>query len=281
MYVKAGNRFEYACVTPSNRCQIGFAQSSDENAALCETHPGCRFVPAGECYCPPDVDCFCGGGTPPDCEIDTNPNTKTHKTPPIGHYIVVAVRNASDVAAPLSSPDKADSAIGETISLLSNGLAMSGLGCDSWEISEQEHDVATVSDPMLADINMAPADSPLSAGDQRIMKSYDYQCEGEPFLNVLHVDDRVIVIPWGNSSKYLVAEKPLSAEQIAQLQKQLKSMKFYTGDITGVIDEPTRLAIKFWAEYRSDDDYSFYRPAITENLLDTLGVLDMEKVELD
>ena len=65
---------------------------------------------------------------------------------------------------------------------------------------------------------------------------------------------------------------------MVRFQKQLQSMKFHDGEITGIMDEAMRLAVKAWADYRSEDReaYSFYRTVITENLLDALGVLEDE-----
>lgn len=193
-----------------------------------------------------------------------------------GIYKVVAVRNASDVAATYDPSVEVESPVGETIGFSMNGITMTGLDCDQWDIEEKTAVVVNLNDPILADINIGPADSPQSAGDQRLMNSYAYSCEGEPFMNVLQVDDRVIVIPWANSSKYLIAEKPLTIEQIFKLQKQLKSMVLLDGKITGSMDEATRLAIRSLAQHRSEnpDDYSFFHPALTENLLDTLLIFD-------
>lgn len=33
----------------------------------CESKEGCKYIPAGPCYCPPNVRCICGGGPPPQC----------------------------------------------------------------------------------------------------------------------------------------------------------------------------------------------------------------------
>jgi len=62
----AGRR-AYRCVAGGDTCRKGFRQDRRET---CSDKPGCRFVPAGPCYCPPDVVCVCGGGPPPDCVPD-------------------------------------------------------------------------------------------------------------------------------------------------------------------------------------------------------------------
>ncbi len=73
---------KYLCIPAKRSCQAGFRQMqvSDVNghatldksydpAAACKSKSGCKFVPAGECYCPPlaNIECYCVGGTPPSC----------------------------------------------------------------------------------------------------------------------------------------------------------------------------------------------------------------------
>ena len=74
----------------------------------------------------------------------------------------------------------------------------------------------------------------------------------------------------------LILERPLPEVRIKAYQMQLKSMKFYEGDLTGKLDEETLRASRTWYEYRAELDDTQptpARPAITENLLDALGVL--------
>ncbi len=193
-----------------------------------------------------------------------------------GIYEVVTLRRASDVAAPANPMNDSDSPIGQTITIDTKGIAMTGLACEDWQVSLLTEPVVNLDDPTLADIDIPPTDSPISSGDQRVMKSYSYHCEGEHFIDLIQVDDRVIVIPWANSSQYLIAEVSLTSEQITQFQKQLKSMKFFHSAPNGVLDEETLRAINYWVEdrIRTDDYYHFSRPAITENLLDALHILD-------
>jgi hypothetical protein len=202
------------------------------------------------------------------------------KAPPItGTYKVVTMRNASNVARALDPLAKNDEAIGQEITFTEKGtLKMKGITCDHWEIFASIVSMIDPRDPMLADIHVTPTDSPLSAGDGRIGKDYHYKCEGESFIHVYNVDDRVLIIPWENSSRYLIVEKPLSEKQIRKLQAQLKDMKFHHFDPTGILDDETLKALSSWAQYRLQDDeaYRFKRTAITENLLDALGVIDLE-----
>lgn len=196
----------------------------------------------------------------------------------LGQFDIVTTRQASDVSSTLPPFGEQNSPIGHTITFTPDGLEMTGMGCDQWQIIESDNAFINLHDPMLADLNIEPTDSQLSSGDQRILKNYAYLCEGEPFLQVFQLDERVVVIPWENSSQYLIAEIPLTELQLKQFQKQLKSMKFYSSEINGQLDDATVKSIRSWVRYRSinNDDFTFQRPAITENLLDTLGVIDIK-----
>jgi hypothetical protein len=200
------------------------------------------------------------------------------KMPPItGKYKVVTMRNASNVARAIDPLAKNDEAIGQEITFTDKGsLIMKGITCDSWEAFASLVSVIDMRDPMLADIHVPPTDSPLSAGDQRIGKTYHYKCEGESFIHVYQVDDRVLVIPWKNSGRYLIVEKPLSEKQVRKLQAQLKDMKFHHSKPTGNLDDETLHSLSSWALYRLKDTeaYRFKRTAITENLLDALRILN-------
>ncbi len=198
--------------------------------------------------------------------------------PPIkGTYTVATMRNASDVASTANPMMAEETTIGQEIIFTDEGgLQMEGMGCDHWKIFASTSDVINTKDPMLADIHVPPTDSPLSSGDQRIEKNFLYTCEGESVVQVYQVDDRVLVLPWNNSSRYLIAEPLLSKKQIRTLQSQLKDMKFHHFEPTGILDTDTLEALASWAGYRLKDSeaYRFQRTAITENLLDTLRVLD-------
>lgn len=196
-----------------------------------------------------------------------------------GKFEIVTIRNASDVANMIqrTTPlNDGDSPIGKTIEFNSKGIIMQGLGCDTWTVSKNDAPLININDPLLMDLTVKPTDSPLSSGEQRVSLNFSYACEGEQFLQVFKLDDRVIVIPWNNSSQYLIAEIPLTPDQIKTFQTQLKSMKFYHHNITGELDPLTIESVNAWLKYRlkKDGNYSFFRPAITENLLDALGVLN-------
>lgn len=55
----------YQCQNVNNQCEKGFSQA-DDTREICESRPGCKYQ-ASNCFCPPGVDCRCGGGTPAMC----------------------------------------------------------------------------------------------------------------------------------------------------------------------------------------------------------------------
>lgn len=192
-----------------------------------------------------------------------------------GAYVVVDVRRASDVAAPVQMG--MDSPLGETIRFTPKGIEMSGAACDAWTITQSSEPIVPYkSDPNLIDVTLGPTDSPISVGDQQIHAGYVAQCEGEDVLTFHKVDDRVLVMPSANGAVNLILERPLTALQVKAYQMQLKSMKFYDGPLTGALDKATLRASRYWYEDRArlDDEQPVpARPAITENLLDALTVL--------
>lgn len=40
-----------------------------ESVERCESNPNCKLVYPGGCYCPPEMQCICGGGPPPICVL--------------------------------------------------------------------------------------------------------------------------------------------------------------------------------------------------------------------
>ncbi len=57
-----------ACETTADPCEIAWQELRDTQAS-CEAMTSCRFVPRELCYCPPNVDCKCGGGAPDRCHL--------------------------------------------------------------------------------------------------------------------------------------------------------------------------------------------------------------------
>lgn len=201
---------------------------------------------------------------------------RLEKSPIVGDFKVVTIRNASDVAAVRLPEEIGGEEIGKIIKFTEDGIEIEGMSCDAWAVFHSLVPVVNTEDPILSDIHVAPADSAGSKGDQRIGKTFHFVCEDESFMHVYQVDDRVLVIPWGNSAQYLIAERELSREQIIAMQTRLRDYKFLEGDLTGFLDNKTVGAISAWSHYRlaNDDGYVFKRAAITENLLDTFGLFE-------
>ncbi len=193
-----------------------------------------------------------------------------------GEYVIVDARRASNVSTP-SSPGL-EIPIGNSVTFTQNGLEMEGAACDDWVIIPARVPVVYVdTDPNLIDLKLAPAGSPNSSGDQQQHAGFTVLCERQRVMQLHRVDDRVLIMPWANSSFNLILERPLSSIQIKAYQAHLKSMKFYDGELTGELDEATLRASRNWYVYRAklDDTQAIpARPAITENLLDALNVFE-------
>lgn len=193
-----------------------------------------------------------------------------------GKYVVVAVRQNSFVAAPSGMrPTPAESPIGKTITFGVEGVSMEGLSCDSWRATAETPSADFMNDRLLADLHLPPTDSPISDGDKRLSNSYRISCEDEFFTTLFQADGRVVAISWANAQQYLVLERPLTTDQVTKLQKALTSTKFYSAPITGTLDTATERSVRAWYRYRLVDPKAPIprRPAITENLLDTMKVL--------
>lgn len=191
-----------------------------------------------------------------------------------GEYIIVDARRASDVA---TTALDFKPPIGERIRFTYDGIELTDVECDEWKVISLDAPVIFIdSDPNLTDLNLGPTDSPITSGDQREKGAYVASCEGEDVFRFQKVDDRVLIVSSGNSAVNLILERPLTNLQIKAYQSQLKSMKFYDGELTGELDEATLRASRNWYIDRAGLDEVTpipARPAITENLLDSLGVL--------
>lgn len=269
------------CIAPWDRCQIGFQQAIlnangnqidrgqyKSTINQCQSQTGCKHVPAEKCYCPPDVDCFCGGGEPPNCL----PDLSLVESAPNGVFHVVDVRAASGVATSAVLSDFSE-AIGKTFTFLPDAISLEGMDCDQWDVRQTSSPI-DMTDPLLADVFLGPVVQGDTRIDKRISIGWSYACEGEEFLDVLEVDGHVLVVPWSNGEAHLILERQLTRAQIVQIQGRLKDFKFMKAEPTGTLDETTLEAISFWAEYRSHAElpYRFLRTAMTANLL--VGLLE-------
>lgn len=191
--------------------------------------------------------------------------------PPSGEFTIVAARRAGGVAGgPVEDP--AARRIGETVSFGETLIWWDGKKCESWTAKPTDERVLPLNDPNLSDTQLPPVDGPVSAGDRRLNAGWSLTCDGEPLGVLLQVDRRVLVVPTKSGVTNLILEKPLQPEETFAFQKQLKSMKFYSGAPSSEWDEDSVYAVAAYAEYRGAK-YRFARPAVTENLLDGLNVV--------
>jgi len=272
------------CFAPWDRCQLDFQQAILDSAGnfidyeqhqstidQCHSQAGCAYIPAAQCYCPPDVNCICGGGEPPNCL----PIESSMLSPPLGEFVIVDIRAVSGVA---TSPVLQDigEIIGTTVSLSADAISFEPISCDAWEIREIPVPL-DVMDPLLADVMLGPVEFGDAIIDHRVLTGWNYGCEGEALIDILEVDARVLVAPWLNGTVNLIIERPLTSGQIHLAQTNLKNLKFLNQVSTGQLDEATVAAFGFWAEYRNKENqaYRFARTAITENLL--IGLIGQDQ----
>lgn len=57
-----------ACEQTADPCEIAW-QELAHSPASCAEMTSCRYTQSQQCYCPPDVDCVCGGGAPAQCRL--------------------------------------------------------------------------------------------------------------------------------------------------------------------------------------------------------------------
>ncbi len=188
--------------------------------------------------------------------------------PPVGKFVVVDVRQASDVVSRPAEFNKLE-LLGESIEFTSNSVQIDDIDCNSWEIIPSIPPV-NMEDPLLSDIGIGLTDY-----ERGKLSSLEYICEGEPFIRILQIDERVLILPWNNSSQNLILERPISTEMVTQLQENLRSLKFYDGRVTGKFDADTVSALAGWVEYSTEMEtpYRFARPAVTTSLLRELNVV--------
>ncbi len=190
----------------------------------------------------------------------------------VGTYEIVAVRRASDVAAPAMMLAEEDDPIGKSITITPLGLEAEGMSCDEWIAEDEAGPNPVETDPILSDLFLPSLDGAFPT----LRPTLKVMCEGEVAARIFAADNRVIALPWRNSSHYLIAEKPLNETQILRLQHVLTDMKFGDLEPTGILDTETLQSMRSYYEYRVDNEgaYIFARPAISESLLEKLQVLD-------
>lgn len=194
---------------------------------------------------------------------------------PFGEYRVIALRNASGVESTADTDAHIVEWIGRKVSFGDSLQWIDGSSCDSWFARKAERYPLDLADPNLSDLAIGQLFPP-AYHVFAFAKALDLYCDENGSRRVgslIWVDDRILVTHSASGSTNIILEKPLSPRQVSRLQEQLKDMKFYDGEITGELDQATLTSVGFFAEYRGSE-YRFLRTAITENLLDGLGVLD-------
>ena len=192
---------------------------------------------------------------------------------PDGDYVAISIRTATTVAAPMpDGPIREDSYLGHAVSFGDTIEWFEGATCEDFRTEVMDFMPLDIDDPILSDLQVPAIDGPVSAGDRRLNVPIMVFCDGERMIDFVMVDRRVLVMGSANGAVHVVLEKPLQSGQIERFQEQLKDMKFYHGEITGVLDAATRRGASFYASYRGAA-YPFETPGITENLLDGLRVL--------
>ena len=192
---------------------------------------------------------------------------------PVGDFVAIALRSASSVASPLSAvPAHEVAYLGRRLSFGDGLIWFDGSECENLRLVAMEYDALDLDDPLLSDVRIGANDG-VSVGDRRLDRSMEIWCGDDRRMDLVMIDRRVLVATAANSSMHLILEKPLTRVQVARLQTQLKDMKFYHGEITGEMDAEMRRHLGPYSEYRGAL-YRFANPAITENFLDGLGILD-------
>lgn len=196
-----------------------------------------------------------------------------------GLYERIALRRASDV---LGGPEdlSADRLMVSDASFGDKLQWIDGTICDDWNAAPLDTLPLSVEDPNLSDTQVPPNDPPVTVGDKRQNIGYALSCDGKDLGVLLKVDERVLVVPSPSGLTNFILERPLSGDEILAFQKELKSMKFFGGEPVMTWSDESLGAVSSWAEYRGAA-YRFKRAAITENLLDGLGVLIPVREVLD
>lgn len=208
------------------------------------------------------------------CVPLTQADDRDGSVAPSGEYVVTAIRRSGMVESTVDAEPEIGSLLGLTATFSDSFHWIDGSSCESWSASDSTNDRVDLYDPNLSDLAIEKLQPPAYEVFS-FVRSFDLFCDGDtdPVANVTNLDGRVLVTVSDSGSFNVILEKPLSESEVRRLQEQLKDMKFYEGDVTGVIDESTRAAISGYADYRGAE-YRFKDAVITGNLLDGLNVLE-------
>lgn len=191
---------------------------------------------------------------------------------PLGEYVLVSARRASDVAAP--PQPLSDIPLGSKIEIRSpTDIVMADASCDDWQmLGSNSPTIFPQEDPLLFDAAL-PANE--GAKDHRHNITYEIICEGETVVKFLRVDDRVLIFPSQNGATNVILEKPLGTEATSLLQDRLSALGYYAGQATGTLNDETVEAIRTWflsQEELAENVGVPARPAITENFLSRFDI---------
>lgn len=200
-------------------------------------------------------------------ETTANRVPATTRFPLGGHYMFVGARASSLVSSTAREP------VTDESPYLLFGSTMhwfDGTTCTHWTPTEVKGIPFDIGDPNLSDLILAPANGNANHQENRL---FWLSCgDGMP-REIVVVDARTVIVQNADGASYAIFARPFATEEIERLQKALKAEGLYSGDIYGVLDEPTRAALAAYAERRGAA-FRFRNPAATMNLLDGLGVLD-------
>lgn len=194
-----------------------------------------------------------------------------------GDYTLIAVRRASNVAGGVDDATFSNTAIGSTISLNETLTWLDGKECARWRTSQLATPAVNLNDPNLVDLIIGEDGGILNTDDKSKLLHFNIICDGASLGAFTRLDNRILVTSSSSGLTYLIFERPLSLQEIEILQRQLKDMKFYDGEMTGKMDEATIDAVSRYASYRGRYDLTFHRSAITENLMNGLNVLSLNE----
>ena len=215
------------------------------------------------------------GGTELDQNVSISVEEKGYWAALSGTYEIVAVRRATETAAPLSAFNTEDDPRGNRLTISNGEIEMEDASCEEWSVAAEIGPDVMSRDPMLADLHLENLNDP----EPQTGRAYQLRCEGALEFVVYKADPRAIAILWDNGASYLIAEKPLSGPQIIRFQEQMIDMKFQSGAASPSWTQSGLIGLRSYYAYRtqSKDAFIFERPAITHSLLEGLGVVDVEQ----
>ena len=193
--------------------------------------------------------------------------------PLIGSYDVVSVRAANVVDMPDMEISPEETPFGAHIDFTRDGPVIANITCECWQATDVTVSPTFAGEPQLLDIRLQASGPPRAIDGAPATR---ITCNDEELAVAYRADDRVITLSWETSSATLLLEKPLPESAIRDLQSALKTKGTYTGEPTGVLDQPTIDAVHAYMLRLEDIEASELpaRPVITRALLGRLGVTE-------